>query len=159
AAAQRFVAAMVRGFAPDFTAAWQPIGAVELEWVKLESNPRLLSASAAPETLVTVGFVLEFGEVSGRLDWILPESLLEPMRESLTASGPVASKPEVSWTPQLRATLQLAEIELRAILGHARISIGELVSLSPGDVIPIDSPDIVTLHAGEVPLYRGRFGV
>jgi flagellar motor switch protein FliM len=31
--------------------------------------------------------------------------------------------------------------------------------LTPGDIIPIEAPQHVTLLAGEVPLYRGRFGV
>jgi flagellar motor switch protein FliM len=35
----------------------------------------------------------------------------------------------------------------------------ELVRLSPGDIIPIEPPQQVTLFAGNVPLYRGRFGV
>jgi flagellar motor switch protein FliM len=33
------------------------------------------------------------------------------------------------------------------------------VSLAPGDIIPIEAPQQVTLFAGEVPLYRGRFGI
>jgi flagellar motor switch protein FliM len=34
-----------------------------------------------------------------------------------------------------------------------------LVRLSPGDIIPIEAPQQVTLLAGNVPLYRGSFGV
>ena len=46
-----------------------------------------------------------------------------------------------------------------AVLGQARISLRELVQLSPGDVIPIDAPEAVLLLAENVPLYHGRFGV
>ena len=42
---------------------------------------------------------------------------------------------------------------------QAQISLRELVRLSPGDIIPIEAPQQVTLLAGDVPLYRGRFGV
>jgi flagellar motor switch protein FliM len=59
----------------------------------------------------------------------------------------------------LAASLQLASIETRAVLTEAKISLGELVKLAPGDVIPIEAPDRVTLLAGDVPLYTGRFGV
>ena len=52
-----------------------------------------------------------------------------------------------------------AELETRAILAQAQISLRELVRLSPGDIIPIEPPQQVTLLAGDVPLYRGRFGV
>ena len=40
-----------------------------------------------------------------------------------------------------------------------QISLRELVRLAPGDIIPIEPPQHVTLLVGEVPLYRGRFGV
>jgi flagellar motor switch protein FliM len=55
--------------------------------------------------------------------------------------------------------LQEAVLETRAILAQAQISLRELVRLTPGDIIPIDPPQHVTLLAGEVPLYRGRFGI
>jgi len=44
-------------------------------------------------------------------------------------------------------------------LAEAQISLGDLVRLVPGDVIPIEAPQQVTLLAGDVPLYRGKFGV
>jgi flagellar motor switch protein FliM len=55
--------------------------------------------------------------------------------------------------------LQEAELELRAVLAQAKISLGELVRLTPGDIIPIDPPQDVTLLVGDVPLHKGRFGV
>jgi flagellar motor switch protein FliM len=52
-----------------------------------------------------------------------------------------------------------AELETRAILAQAEISLGDLVRMVPGDIIPIDAPQHATLLAGDVPLYRGRFGL
>ena len=45
------------------------------------------------------------------------------------------------------------------MLAQAKISLGELVRLTPGDIIPIEPPQDVVLLAGDVPLHRGRFGV
>ena len=50
-------------------------------------------------------------------------------------------------------------MEIRAILAQAEISLRELVRLTPGDIIPIDPPQDVSLLVGDVPLRRGRFGV
>ena len=86
--------------------------------------------------------------------------MLAPIREALASDG---GKPPVraheSWAPVLSTALQDAQLETRAILAQAQISLRELVRLAPGDIIPIDTPQYVTLLAGEVPLYRGRFGV
>jgi len=35
----------------------------------------------------------------------------------------------------------------------------ELVTMARGDIIPIEPPQQVTLLAGDVPLYQGRFGI
>ena len=159
-AAQRFLALMLRSFAADLTAAWAPVTPLELELVKQETNPRLVQLGAPLEALLVVKFTVEFGARSGHIDWLLPEVLLAPVREALAADvGQTTLLSQEAWAPALTAALQDAELDTRAILAQAQISLRELVRLSPGDIIPIEPPQQVTLFAGNVPLYRGRFGV
>ncbi len=159
-AAQRFLALLLRNVAPDLTAAWAPVTPLELELVKQETNPRLVQFGAANEPVLVLKFTVEFGARSGRIDLLLPEALIAPVRETLAGDGgqPTVRKQE-AWTPVLTAVLQDAEFDTRAILAQAEISLRELVRLAPGDIIPIEAPQQVTLFAGDVPLYRGRFGV
>jgi flagellar motor switch protein FliM len=159
-AAQRFLAMLVRSFAPDIAAAWAPVTPLELELVKQETNPRLVQLGAPNEAVLVVKFTVEFGSHSGRIDWLLPEALLAPVREALAADGgQSALRKQEPWAPVLTSALQDAELDTRAILAEAEISLRELVRLSPGDIIPIEAPQQVTLLAGDVPLYRGSFGV
>jgi flagellar motor switch protein FliM len=159
-AAQRFLALMLRSFAPALTAAWAPVTPVELELVKQETNPRLVQLGAPLESLLVVKFNVEFGARSGRIDWLLPEPLLAPVRETLAADGGQTTlRKQETWAPVLSKALQDAEVDTRAILAEAQISLRELVRLSPGDIIPIEAPQQVTLFAGDVPVYRGRFGI
>ena len=159
-AAQRFLALMLRSFAPALTAAWAPVTPVELELVKQETNPRLVQLGAPLESLLVVKFNVEFGARSGRIDWLLPEPLLAPVRETLAADGGQTTlRKQEAWAPVLSKALQDAEVDTRAVLAQAQISLRELVSLSPGDIIPIEAPQQVTLFAGDVPVYRGRFGI
>src|ERR1700693_1725286 len=159
-AAQRFLALMLRTFAADLTAAWSPVTPLELELVKQETNPRLMQLGGPQELMMVLKFTVECGAHSGRIDWLLPETLLAPIRESLASDGGSAPvrKQEV-WAPALASALMDSELETRAILAQAQISLRELVRLAPGDIIPIEPPQQVTLLAGDVPLYRGRFGV
>src|SRR5260221_11167817 len=159
-AAQRFLALMLRSFAADLTAAWAPVTPLELELVKQETNPRLVQLGAPLEALLVVKFTVEFGARSGHIDWLLPEVLLAPVREALAADGGQTTLlSQEAWAPALTAALQDAEVDTRAILAQAQISLRELVRLSRGEIIPIEPPQQVTLFAGDVPLYRGRFGV
>ena len=86
-AAQRFLALMLRGFAADLTAAWVPVTPIELELVKQETNPRLVQLGAAQESLLVLRFTVEFAARSGHIDWLLPEALLAPVRETLAGDG------------------------------------------------------------------------
>jgi len=159
-AAQRFLALMLRGFAADLAAAWVPVTPIELELVKQETNPRLVQLGAAQESLLVLRFTVEFAARSGHIDWLLPEALLAPVRETLAGDGgQKAVRKQEAWAPVLTKALQEAEVDTRAILAQAQISLRELVRLSPGDIIPIEPPQQVTLFAGDVPLYRGRFGI
>jgi flagellar motor switch protein FliM len=159
-AAQRFLTLMVRSFAADFAAAWLPVSPVELELVKQETNPRLVQLGGQLESVVVARFTVEFAARSGRIDWLFPDSLLAPIRDALSGNGNAAPvRKQEAWAPALTAALQDAEIDTHAILAQAQISLRELVSLSPGDIIPIEAPQQVTLFAGDVPVHRGRFGV
>ncbi len=159
-AAQRFLSLMLRSFAADVTAAWQPVSAVELELVKQETNPRLVQLGGALESVIVARFSVEFAARSGRIDWLLPDALLSPIRAALAGDGGAApTRKHEAWAPVLTSALQDVQLDTRAVLAQARISLRELVSLAPGDIIPIDAPQQVTLLAGDVPLYRGRFGI
>lgn len=159
-AAQRFLALVIRSLAADVSAAFAQITPVELELVRQETNPQFVQLGEALDTVIVAKFKVTFGAATGGLDWLMPENVLAPIREKLASDGsPRAVRPKEDWSPSLRAALQAAEIEVRAILAEAEISLRELVSLSPGDVIPIDTPQTATLLAETVPLYRGRFGV
>jgi flagellar motor switch protein FliM len=151
---------MLRTLTPDLTAAWAPVTPIELELVKQEVNPRLLQLGGANDSLIVMRFTVEFAAHGGHIDLILPDASLAPIRESLASDGgkPPARKQD-SWAPALGVGLQEAELEVRAVLARASISLGDLVRLTPGDIIPIEPPQDVTLLAGDVPLHRGRFGV
>jgi flagellar motor switch protein FliM len=158
--AQRFLTVLLRNLAAGVTAAFAPVAPIEMEFVKLETNPRQMKLGASREPILALRFTVEFGEQSGRIDWLMPESLLAPIREILASDdGSQQSSKHEAWAPVLGAALQDAEVETRAIFAQARISLGELVRLAPGDIIPIDAPEHAILLAGDVPLYHGRFGV
>jgi flagellar motor switch protein FliM len=159
-AAQRFLNLMLRSFAADLAAAWQPVSPVELELVKQETNPRLVQLGGPLESVVVARFTVEFAARSGRIDWLLPDALLSPIRDALAGDGGAAPvRKQEAWAPALTTALQDAQLDTRAVLAQAKISLRELVRLAPGDIIPIDAPQQVTLLAGDVPLYRGRFGI
>jgi flagellar motor switch protein FliM len=62
------------------------------------------------------------------------------------------------WISALREEVKAAEVELESTLAHAKLSLREVMNMKAGDVIPIEMPDMVTLRAEHVPVFRGRLG-
>ncbi len=159
-AAQRFLGLLIRGFAADLTAAWAPIAPIELELVTQETNPRFLQMGEREEPLIVAKFSVSLGGNSGHIDWMFPEPMLAPVHEALESdSGKPAVRAQTAWAPVIASMLQETLVEARAILVETQISLGDLVRLVPGDVIPIEAPQEVRLLAGDVPVYRGKFGI
>ena len=158
-AAQRFLALAMGALGTGFATAFAQAAPLEVETVRLETNPRARRGGDAQDTVLVARFGVEIGTASGEIRWLLPEALFAPIREALASEGgkPVP-RPQAAWAPLLGAALQAAEVEARAVLSEAHISIGALVRLAPGDVIPIEPPQHVVLLAGDIALYRGRFG-
>ena len=51
-----------------------------------------------------------------------------------------------------------AEVELTTLLLETELSIGDFLQLRPGDVIPVPMPELTTVFAEDVPIFRGRYG-
>jgi len=89
----------------------------------------------------------------------MPYSMIEPLREALEAG--VQGEPvthDANWARSLHEEIEEAEIELVPLIGHSEITVGRLLNLKPGDVIPCDFTGSVTLLAEGIPILRGSYG-
>jgi flagellar motor switch protein FliM len=97
--------------------------------------------------------------VGGEFHVTTPYSMLEPIRDILDAGVQSdRSERDERWPVTLREEIQEAEVELVPVLGSARLTVGRLLDLRPGDVIPCDFEGQITLYAEGVPLLRGSYG-
>ena len=62
------------------------------------------------------------------------------------------------WVKLLSRQLQTAEVELSTNFGTAQVTLGDIVNLRVGDVIPIDVPERLSIEVDGVPVTRGHFG-
>jgi len=156
----RVVHMLLRGAFSDMKEAWQPIASIDLEYQHSEMNPNFASIVTPSEVVVVCPFQIELDGGGGALHIVLPYSMIEPLREVLD-SGVQSDRAEQDerWLASLKDCLQDAEVELTTMLGHGSITLSQLVSMRPGDVLPCDFAGKATVNAEGVPLFRGAFGV
>jgi flagellar motor switch protein FliM len=85
--------------------------------------------------------------------------MIEPIRELLEARVQgERGESDARWLKALRDEIRLAPVEVSSKLVEHELSVKELLRLKPGDVLPMDMPERVTLYAEGIPAFHGRFG-
>ena len=157
---QRVIHMLLRNAFSDLREAWAHVAAIEVEYLNSEINPHFANIVSPSEVVVLTTFRIELDGGGGELHVTMPYSMIEPLRDMLDA-GVQSDRVEHDerWGHALREEINDAEVELTSLLGRASLSLGEMLNLKPGDVIPCDFSGKVTLLAEAVPLFRGSFGL
>ena len=143
----------------DLEDAWAPVLPVEFEYLNSEVNPQFANIVSPSEVVVVSRFHVEMEGGGGDFHVTIPYTNIEPIREQL-AAGVQSDRNEVDerWTRSLREEMKSAQVELSALLTQVDISLKDLRRLKPGDIIPVELPEAVTVFAEDVPVFRGRYG-
>ena len=156
----RVIQLLIRQAFVDLREAWAPVMPLEFEYLQSEVNPHFANIVAPSEIVVVSKFRIELDGGGGDLHVTMPYSMIEPIREQLDAGvqSDRADKDE-RWSLALREQIKDADVELETELVRTNISLRKLMSLKPGDIIPINMLKTIDLTVDGLPLFRGNFGV
>jgi len=144
----------------DLSRAWEPVVELEYKYLSSEINPQFAHIVSPTEVVVVSKFKMELEGGGGEFHVVMPYSMLEPIRELLdagTQSDLASTDPR--WSRTLREEMKEAVVEVDSTMVQTRLSLAEVLDLNPGDVIPVDLPDLVTVCAAKTPIFKGVFGV
>jgi len=155
----RIIQMVLRQAFADLAEAWGIVASINLEYVNSEINPHFANIVSPSEIVVVTSFKVELEGGGGEMHVTMPYAMIEPIRDQLD-SGMQSDRMDRddSWTQSLREEIEDAELDIVPVLGKSSLTLGRLVDLKPGDVIPCDFDGNVTLYAEGVPLLRGSYG-
>ena len=144
----------------DLKQAWAPVLDVDFEYQSSEVNPQFANIVSPTEVVVVSRFHVELDGGGGDLHVTLPYNMIEPIRDLLDA-GLQSDRNEVDerWTRSIREEMKSAEVLLSSILCEVQMTLRDVRSMRPGDIIPIDMPGQVPVFVEDVPVFYGRYGV
>jgi len=156
---QRIIKRLLDLSLESYGSAWQPVYPLEFDYVRAEMHARLANIVTPNELVVNTTFHIEFGPVGGSLNVCIPYSMIEPIRSLL--SNPLQDEIEVDkrWVKQLAQQVQSADVELKAQFLTVQSSIGQLLKLKVGDVLPVDIPETVLARINGVPVMECSYGM
>ncbi|MBL4614731.1 MAG: flagellar motor switch protein FliM [Magnetovibrio sp.] len=143
----------------DLKAAWQSLLPLEPELVQTETNPDFSHLLNPSEPLMLNTFNINFDNGGGKFQLAIPHTMIEPLQDRLmSVYKPETPEINANWAPVIIEEIKSTTMQVASILGRAELSVKEMLDLSPGDVIPLDAQDKVTLYAEGVPVFFGEFG-
>jgi flagellar motor switch protein FliM len=143
----------------DLSKSWEPVMNLDFNYLNSEINPQFANIVSPTEVVVVQKFKMELEGGGGEFHVVMPYSMLEPIRELLDA-GMQSDQANVDqrWTNSLKEDLKQAVVKIDSSMCHTKMTIAEVLNLNEGDVIPIDMPDVVTVRAAQIPIFRGVLG-
>ncbi|RZI42091.1 flagellar motor switch protein FliM [Herbaspirillum sp. HC18] len=156
---QRIIQRILSIVFETYAKSWEPVYPVEFEYVRSEMNTQFANIATPNEVVVATTFTIELGPVSGEMHFCTPYSMIEPIRDILTSSlqGETLEM-DKRWVRLMTQQIQTAEVELVADLGTARMTLGEVLNMKAGDIIPISIPETVQAKVDGVPVMECGYG-
>ena len=157
---QRIIRRVVNLTLDCYGRAWQPVQEIHPEYVRAEMHTKFANVTAPNEAVVTTSLHIEFGANGGHLHICLPYSMIEPVRDLLTRPVQETSyeTKDQRWTHLLSRQVRGAEVALSADFATIDSTVGQLLHLRVGDVLPLSIPKTVTARVDGVPLMECAYG-
>ncbi|MBZ9538311.1 MULTISPECIES: flagellar motor switch protein FliM [Modicisalibacter] len=157
---QRIIQRLLRLAIDAYQDAWKSVYPLEIGYTRSEMQVKFANITSSPnEIVVTSTFHLEVGNLSSNFQICMPYSMIEPIRDLL--SGPLTdsnAEEDRVWGERMADEVKESQIELVANFVDITTTLGRVMSLKSGDVLPIELPDIVTTSVDGVPVMQCEYG-
>ncbi len=156
---QRIIQGMLNVVFTEYARSWKPVYDISFEYIRSEMNSQFANIATPSEIVVSTTFSLEFGGTAADMHICFPYSMVEPIRDLLySAMQSDQLSTDQRWILMLRKQLKDAEVEIAATLATTSISLGEILKLKSGDIIPISIPDKLIACVDDIPLLECTYG-
>jgi flagellar motor switch protein FliM len=150
---QRIIQRILEIIYETYAKSWEPVYPVQFEYIRSEMNTQFANIATPNEVVVSTTFTIELGPVSGEMHMCMPYSMIEPIRDLLTSSLQGETlEIDKRWVRLMTQQIQIAEVEIVADLGSAKVTLGDILNMKVGDVIPISVPEIVSAKVDGTPV-------
>lgn len=146
----------------SFKEAWAPVAPIEFEHVSSEINPQFAQISDENDLVVLSRFESDTSSQGGGfIDMVVPYVALKPVRDVLRSrvqTGDGNEESDKVWRTQLDDAVRDAELEVQILLGKLSLSLQQLQTMQPGDVLPFKKADSARAMIEDMPVYDVEVG-
>ena len=156
---QRIIQGLLGVVFREYSRSWKPVYEISFEYIRSEMNSQFANIATPSEIVVSTTFSLEFGGTAADMHICFPYSMVEPIRDLLYSSMQSDQlSTDQRWIVMLRKQLKDAEVEVAAHLATTTATLGEVLRMKAGDIIPINIPEVIVANVDDIPLMECRYG-
>lgn len=123
----------------DLEEAWAPVHRIDAQYLRTEINPQFVGVVPPSDVIIATTLEVEFESASGTIMIVVPYSTIEPIKQKLSSSFQTDNEMADSiWTQAMNEHIKNAMATLVVKLGEAEMTVGDVLTLEPGDVIPLN---------------------
>lgn len=127
----------------SLTESWIDLVEIVFKITETESNPHLVQIVAPNEVVVVLGFEIKMGGRAGTMSLCIPFNVIEPVMGKLLSQGWLAYQrrtPAEDKTEEIARAIGATKVDVVSYLAETAITIEDLISLQPGDIIQTEKP-------------------
>jgi len=145
----------------DLEKCWKPLIDLKVSYQRAEINPQFVQIVPLTDVVVVLNYEVEVEYTSGVISICIPYSMLEPVKEKLSA-GFQSEQLEVDrgWSSKFKADLMKSYVDASVELGRTQVLGKDIVNLKKGDVIQLEhyASDPLDVYVEGVKKYKGYPG-
>ena len=150
---------LLETLATAYEAAWQTAYPIRLQTLRQEQQLSSLRLTSHKDVVLHAQFAIHFNLLELRVDLCLPKRALDWQTPNTSTKASETSGQPAGWGRSLQHQLYAKPVESVAVLCEKELSVAQLLSLSLGQVLPIDLSAPVQLMVDGVNMLSGRYGV
>jgi len=145
----------------DLEKAWELVHPIGISIGKSETKQQFVRLVSPSDLVIVVMTSVTLDEFSANMLLCVPYLLLEPIRKKLSYKNLRDAELGNTWKEQLKILLGDSEVTIAAELGKTSHTIRNILDLSRGDVIMLNSgpQDPISVMVQKVPKFLGIAGV
>jgi flagellar motor switch protein FliM len=158
----RIIKIILQVFFRSLKEAWSPLTPVDFEHISSEINPQFAQIVDENDLVILCRFESETtSQGDGFVDMVIPYVALKPVRDLLRSRVQTGDGNEDSdkvWRAQLTEAVYDAELEMQILLGKLSVSLQQLQTMQPGDVLHFKKADYARAVVEDMPVYDVEVG-
>ena len=156
---ERVIEIIHRGLSNSLADAWSDLMPITFAQPSREVNPQFASFVDGSELVIICSFLIQLPNAEAvNLEVVYPLQTLKPIASQLLSRVQSDSGDDVTWREKMERAILNIPLNITALLGEPVMSMGQLIRLKTGDVVPIQINEGIEVMVEDNPIFFAEIG-